>query len=261
MASTGESADQVQLQTTMAYIERFVQWVRAGQIDDKDLHRHRILVLLLDPHGDVPSRPRFFAPYAPELPDPTADYVGREFVTGHLVHAAEWPQPVINYLTRYLRFIYLDLPNDQNPWELDMNSACGIEPEFDVYPCEHLWVSSQTNSSKPHLKFIHWSKQESNDDALACSELSYICRVICSYLPRRRFQSRMICPILVISLNGSRARVLEAYFDGERLVVRRTRPYDFADGDMGTFKTLARWYLADAVGDTGQGALDRLDRI
>lgn len=46
---------------------------------------------------------------------------------------------------------------------------------------------------------------------------------------------------------------MEIYFSNGTLVVRHTKMFDFTHGNDGAFKTLAQWYLGDAIGDTVNG--------
>lgn len=46
---------------------------------------------------------------------------------------------------------------------------------------------------------------------------------------------------------------MEFYFSNRTLVVRHTKMFDFTHGNDEAFKTLAQWYLGDAIGDTTAG--------
>lgn len=59
--------------------------------------------------------------------------------------------------------------------------------------------------------------------------------------------------VLFISLLGLKARIMEFYFSNGTLVVRHTKMSDFTHGNDEAFKTLAQWYLGDAIGDTVNG--------
>lgn len=54
---------------------------------------------------------------------------------------------------------------------------------------------------------------------------------------------------------GLQARVIEAFFHGENLVLRPTKMYDFSHGNSDAFKSLAQWYiLGEPSGDTTQAS-------
>lgn len=61
--------------------------------------------------------------------------------------------------------------------------------------------------------------------------------------------------VLIFSLMGLQARVIEAFFHGENLVLRPTKMYDFSHGNSDAFKSLAQWYiLGEPIGDTTQAS-------
>lgn len=45
-------------------------------------------------------------------------------------------------------------------------------------------------------------------------------------------------------------RVLESYFDGKNLVVRRSKLYDMKEYDATTMDLMLRWLLGYGVGET-----------
>ena len=48
---------------------------------------------------------------------------------------------------------------------------------------------------------------------------------------------------------GLQARVIEAFFQGQNLVLRPTKMYDFSHGNPDAFKTFAQWYMGKPMGD------------
>ncbi|EAW06827.1 uncharacterized protein ACLA_085220 [Aspergillus clavatus NRRL 1] len=48
---------------------------------------------------------------------------------------------------------------------------------------------------------------------------------------------------------------MEAYFDGQELLICRTKPYDFTFLNTAGFKTFAQWFLGDPSGDTSREAV------
>ncbi|PWY86570.1 hypothetical protein BO94DRAFT_535734 [Aspergillus sclerotioniger CBS 115572] len=56
---------------------------------------------------------------------------------------------------------------------------------------------------------------------------------------------------MVFSITGPQhLRVLEAFFDGQNLIVRQTRLYDLREYDAEVIDLLTRWWLGFAVGET-----------
>ena len=50
-------------------------------------------------------------------------------------------------------------------------------------------------------------------------------------------------------------RVIEAYFDGQELIMRHTEPYDFTFLNAAGFKTFAQWLMGPPIGDTSRNAV------
>ncbi|KAF9890257.1 hypothetical protein FE257_006170 [Aspergillus nanangensis] len=88
------------------------------------------------------------------------------------------------------------------------------------------------------------------DSTLLFGELLPIIRIMIVQLVRRRFIHQLITPVLVISVQGLKTRVIEAYFDGQELVVRRSKLYDFTHGNNEAFKVFAEWYMGKPRGIT-----------
>ena len=53
-----------------------------------------------------------------------------------------------------------------------------------------------------------------------------------------------------MSLLGKNARAIEAYFDGEYLILRCTKLYSFRDDPSTTLKHLTEWYAGTPEGNT-----------
>ena len=56
-------------------------------------------------------------------------------------------------------------------------------------------------------------------------------------------------------MNQQHPRVIEAYFDGQELLVRHTKRYDFTYLNTDGFKTFAQWLMGDPIGDTSRKAV------
>ena len=54
--------------------------------------------------------------------------------------------------------------------------------------------------------------------------------------------------VLIFPLMGLQARVIEAFFQDFKLVLRCTKIYDFSHGNHDAFKTFARWYMGKPIG-------------
>ena len=58
----------------------------------------------------------------------------------------------------------------------------------------------------------------------------------------------------MISLYGLYPRIIEAYLDGNELIIRRTKAYDFSYMNSEEFEIFAHWSMAQAKGDTSKDA-------
>lgn len=58
--------------------------------------------------------------------------------------------------------------------------------------------------------------------------------------------------VFILSLMGFQPRVIEAFFQGQHLVLRPTKLYDFTHGNPNAFKTFAQWYMGKPIGNTMQ---------
>lgn len=58
--------------------------------------------------------------------------------------------------------------------------------------------------------------------------------------------------VLIISLMGLQARVIEAFFQCQSLVLHPTKMYDSSHGNPNAFKTFAQWYMGKPMGDCTQ---------
>ncbi|KKZ63204.1 hypothetical protein EMCG_02409 [[Emmonsia] crescens] len=64
-----------------------------------------------------------------------------------------------------------------------------------------------------------------------------------------------VAPVLMISIRMNQFRIIEAYFDGSKLVVRFSGPIpmeltDSPQKQQKTINTLLRWLVATPVGET-----------
>ncbi|OJJ08234.1 hypothetical protein ASPVEDRAFT_47413 [Aspergillus versicolor CBS 583.65] len=108
-------------------------------------------------------------------------------------------------------------------------------------------------STYPHVKAITFNNLVPTKSTLLAGELLPALRLMLWQLRRSRFIRHAVSPVLFISLLGLKARVMEFYFSNGTLVVRHTKMFDFTHGNDEAFKTLAQWYLGDAIGDTTAG--------
>ncbi|KAJ5577505.1 uncharacterized protein N7459_006469 [Penicillium hispanicum] len=64
-------------------------------------------------------------------------------------------------------------------------------------------------------------------------------------------RAHLVAPLLLFSTMGPwHIRVLEAYFNGNKLVVRNTDLIDLRDKNDTVLKNLLRWWFGAGIGDT-----------
>ncbi|EGE77889.2 hypothetical protein BDDG_00826 [Blastomyces dermatitidis ATCC 18188] len=108
-------------------------------------------------------------------------------------------------------------------------------------------------STHPHVKGVMYNNSNSlmaTESTILRGELLPVLKIMHGQFRQARFASHMISPVLLISLMGFKARVLEVYFEDETLVVRPTKLYDFTHGNDAAFKTFTQWYHGKPIGDT-----------
>ncbi|PYI21027.1 hypothetical protein BO99DRAFT_95719 [Aspergillus violaceofuscus CBS 115571] len=124
---------------------------------------------------------------------------------------------------------------------------------------DHSWRTSLTyvarsaeesKPSPPHFKRLVRS-EVAGDERLLRGELITI---INSMINRLSFKSTLphkVAPVMLYSLMyPQQLRVLEAYFDGQDLVVSSTKLYDMRNEDTESLKWFLQWWLGPPVGDT-----------
>ncbi|KAL2365679.1 hypothetical protein RJZ56_001439 [Blastomyces dermatitidis] len=115
-------------------------------------------------------------------------------------------------------------------------------------------------STHPHVKGVMYNNSlMATESTILRGELLPVLKIMHGQFRQARFASHMIspllrgiffCGVLLISLMGFKARVLEVYFEDETLVVRPTKLYDFTHGNDAAFKTFTQWYHGKPIGDT-----------
>lgn len=140
-------------------------------------------------------------------------------------------------------------------------------------------IATARDEPLPHMKCMMESELD-GDDRLLRGELVAIIRTMATRLRTRSLRPHVMAPVnpslslspksaptwhavaealLIQAINQvmmysfmgpQQLRVLEAYFNGKNLVVRKTKLYDMAHGNTATIDLLCRWWIGFAVGDT-----------
>ncbi|RAH58105.1 hypothetical protein BO85DRAFT_487913 [Aspergillus piperis CBS 112811] len=81
-------------------------------------------------------------------------------------------------------------------------------------------------------------------------EVMVILRLIIAQMKSVRFVEQFTAPVLLYSFMGPQhARLIEAYFDGNSLIMRPTRLFDLRKMDADVIRTLGQWFSGLTIGD------------
>ncbi|PGH35029.1 hypothetical protein GX50_02163 [[Emmonsia] crescens] len=117
-----------------------------------------------------------------------------------------------------------------------------------AYGCSN--TTDLDGSTHPHVKAVMWQGLVAKDSTILRGELSPIVEIMISQFLQTRFVDHMVAPVLIISLMGFKARVIEAYFKDQTLILRPSEMLDFTHANNAGFKTFVQWYLGPPIGDT-----------
>ncbi|KAL2812610.1 hypothetical protein BJX63DRAFT_396154 [Aspergillus granulosus] len=115
-------------------------------------------------------------------------------------------------------------------------------------------ITDLNGTSHPHVKAIMLNNMVASDSTVLFGELLPALRIMLLQVRRDRFLHHIITPVMIISLMGMKARVIEVYQENGTLVVRPTEMIDFTHANDDGFKQLTQWYLGKAIGDTVETA-------
>ncbi|PYI33271.1 hypothetical protein BP00DRAFT_424123 [Aspergillus indologenus CBS 114.80] len=119
------------------------------------------------------------------------------------------------------------------------------QPEFGAFNLMDI-----RGSSFPHSKAAIYNNMEGVHHKLLRGELLILLRMMLGRLKKRPLLEHMIAPVFMVSFMGKRARAIEAYYDGQHLILRRTAFYNFPEQTSPAFKELGEWYCGNPTGNT-----------
>ncbi|KAJ5573758.1 uncharacterized protein N7459_008185 [Penicillium hispanicum] len=112
------------------------------------------------------------------------------------------------------------------------------------------------NPPKPHIKCIMESWVD-GDDRLLRGEIIAIIKIMRARLYAKSVRPHFTAPVLLYSTMGPwHIRVLEAYFDGSKLIVRNTPLHDMRGKDAAVLENLTRWWYGHGIGNTEESHAD-----
>ncbi|KXG50944.1 uncharacterized protein PGRI_065160 [Penicillium griseofulvum] len=143
---------------------------------------------------------------------------------------------------------------DSAPWHWKEKELYQYDsPEFGAFTTTDIAGSKFT-----HFKAAIYNDLEADDETYFRGELLIILRLMLGQLRKIRLLCHYKAPVLLISLAGNHARLLEFYFDDESVsLIVRSGLYELSDriSTSKVFKTLAEYYLSDPAGNTAEAVV------
>ncbi|KAJ5542600.1 hypothetical protein N7535_005022 [Penicillium sp. DV-2018c] len=264
-----EPPAQRQVHTTLMYMARNVECLRVDELDLQQLENLNVDVVPLALDETSPHQPSYFAPLpSHSIPEPNDDDLGESF-NGHddetedddsSAHPADRAYWMSGHLEHYISYYEQKARGDRFTWvaddgsefpgtalcDSDMDNERG-QPDFVCYD-----IAEPEDPAYPHAKAIMFNNLIPTDSSILYGELISILRIMLTQLRMSKFLHQFVTPVLIFSLMGFQARVIEAFFKDDKLVLRLTKFYDFSHGNRNAFKTFALWWLGNPVGTTTQ---------
>ncbi|KAL1968426.1 hypothetical protein VTN77DRAFT_1955 [Rasamsonia byssochlamydoides] len=115
----------------------------------------------------------------------------------------------------------------------------------------------QPPKGQPHVMFTMAHGYLGDEKLLLRGEVLAIVAAMITRLERRSLQSHNIIPVMVFSfMGGKQGRILQAYFNSQGLVIRKTQLYDFSTSEKAKLSTelFLQYMTSDMIGDTQQSS-------
>ncbi|KAJ5272171.1 hypothetical protein N7524_005440 [Penicillium chrysogenum] len=213
--------------------------------------------------GTSALKPHFFAPRHDDLPQPS-DKILDEFFAPDPWPSSDGTASEDPYQEAYATHIFWESYAfhdvnflDSAPWrskDPGDYTPFGSLYQYDAPEFGAFDTADVAGGQYPHFKAVIYNGLEADNETCFRGELLIILRLMLGQLRKIRLLHHNIAPVLLVSLAGKRARVLEAYFDegSQSLVVRSSELYEVSDRTSAskTFITLAEYFLGDPAGNT-----------
>ncbi|KAJ6031920.1 hypothetical protein N7540_002652 [Penicillium herquei] len=226
--------------------------------------------------------PCFFAPYTkpPSLSLDTVQMLEDELgALSEYRHPDGYSRALYRFWRRYVyREILCHGPNERKqnwPWfdiggpllsKLDCQGpplACNGEESSQA-----IEVSAAADLQSPQIKAVILVNAKGDNENLYRGEIMTVLRLIIHQMGQRRLIKHMKIPVrippssfihqqqeltrirqvMVLSIIANRARLIEAFCENEKIVLRATPLYDFPEDIPDAFPTLAKWFHGHPTG-------------
>lgn len=252
-----ESPEHLAHRRVLLQLERTIDEHQKHTLDKSQLKGLKINFqrMTLD-RNDSDRKPSFFAPYS-SLPKPDDGIVGQvrsslEREDTCFTRPADRARQVAGRWSYYIPYEV-----KCNPGEVLWSSKDVGEytPYKDLYQHEQpefgtFRMTDIPGKGFPHTKAYMYNNLDTNDEEILRGELLTILRLMLGQLRKARLLQHMKAPVFLVSFMGKRARAFEAYYNGQSLVLRTTKLYNFPEETSIGFKNLAEWYLSSPTGNT-----------
>ncbi|QKX56775.1 uncharacterized protein TRUGW13939_03882 [Talaromyces rugulosus] len=108
---------------------------------------------------------------------------------------------------------------------------------------------------KPHI-MICLKHEVAHDERLFRAEVLAILAAIQSRMSCPEFEENIIFPVMVFSFMGYYARIIQAYHNGDKLIIHKSRAFEFRDAETAPTALFVRYMSSTPVG--GKTLLPRL---
>ncbi|KAK2801206.1 hypothetical protein FQN51_005521 [Onygenales sp. PD_10] len=227
-SSTVESPTHIAMRHDLRRIALRIKDLAVDEFSPEQLKSLNIRIdpMILDETS--PRKPSYFAPYPAHLvPDPDEEVLGGAY------------NGIDDEMEPFTR------PANHYPFQGLYKYA---EPAYGCYR-----ITDLNGPTYPHVKAVMYNNMVTTDDSMILyGELFPMVRIMITQFWKAQFAHQMVSPVLIISLMGFKARVIEAYFKNQILAVRPTKMYDFTHANPAAFKMFVQWYMGPPVGDTIQ---------
>ncbi|KAL2816729.1 hypothetical protein BJX63DRAFT_430109 [Aspergillus granulosus] len=188
------------------------------------------------------NRPEFIARYAAPVDKPNIDTL-EDYITLDEVPFCS-AMAIAGYLSNY--FDHVELP------ESDSNPAGADWGDFNFGDLVDLtmgrqWLVHTTwhmeSIGAPHMVVMMYNEME-EPNGLFHGEIKTAICVMHGRLKDPELPGHVFAPVLLFSAIGKHhLRIIEAYHNGEHLVMRTTQPFDMTERNDDLFIELSRWRL------------------
>ncbi|KAK2793827.1 hypothetical protein FQN50_009974 [Emmonsiellopsis sp. PD_5] len=201
MEPVTEPSDRYNLRKAIAVMERDIKVLEKTDthtLDQGLLKKCRVQILPLSLDANDSLAPKFFTCFAPnDIPEPTQEYVDREYDTDRLTLSSECGRLIHLYLQSYVRELMNDFPEIPRMWSSNQigdydfgNLYRTLEPEFGTLSILHV-----AKASKPHIKCVMHNDIDVDHRHLLRGEILTVIRIMLGQLKQKVFVNDMIAPV------------------------------------------------------------------